>query len=84
MKILNCLFYEIRRLIGGPRLLEDSFLSQSDPRLMLSDQQGWKMQIDLNVGSLPGYPFKFFVYFHERLLQMRANGSDPGIRLNGL
>ena len=57
----------LRRLIGGPKILENSFNTQSDPRLMLSVRE----RCPSNTNS-PLYPFKFFVYFHERLLQMRA------------
>ena len=60
----------LRRLIGGPKIFEDSFNTQSDPRLMLSVRE----RCPTNKNS-PLYPFKFFVYFHERLLQIRAIAS---------
>ena len=72
--------HSITRLIGGPRVLDDSFVSQSDPRLMLSDHQGISNQDNGALYPHTVYPFKFFVYFHERLLQMRAaNASAPDV-----
>ena len=74
--------HSITRLIGGPRVLDDSFVSQSDPRLMLSDHQGVSNQDNGALYPHTVYPFKFFVYFHERLLQMRASANAPGWQFN--
>ena len=69
-KILDKKLYSLRRLVGGPKILDYSFNTQSDPRLMLSAHE--RCEGDNTKGL---YPFRFFVYFHERVLQMRANAN---------